>query len=230
MQIGSHGPAYSERYPPQFEVFKPACRSNQLQHCTAEEIVNAYDNSDRLHGLTCWRGRSTCCRRNASRFDSVLIYVSDHGESLGEQGIYLHGMPYAFAPRVQKEVPMLFWTSRGLCPSARGLSMSCVQARSHEPVSHDNLYHTVLGAAAVRNEVYDPALDILAGCRPRRGSTSTSDCPRLICRRSASNVAEADVHHRPRADRRHAGAATRLRFAASSRRIFRGSTASPCRG
>jgi lipid A ethanolaminephosphotransferase len=101
---------------------------------------------------------------NASRFDSLLLYASDHGESLGEQGIYLHGMPYAFAPRVQKEVPMLLWASQGYV-ARTGLSMSCVQAHSHDPVSHDNLYHTVLGALAVRNAVYDPGMDILAHCR-----------------------------------------------------------------
>jgi lipid A ethanolaminephosphotransferase len=161
--IGSHGPAYAQRYPPHFEVFKPACRSNELQRCTKEEVVNAYDNSIVYTDHVLAR-QIDLLQANASRFDSVLLYASDHGESLGEQGIYLHGMPYAFAPRVQKEVPMLFWASRGYVERT-GLSMSCVQARSHDAVSHDNLYHTVLGALAVRNAVYDPELDILARCR-----------------------------------------------------------------
>ncbi len=161
--IGSHGPAYAERYPPQFEVFKPACRSNELQHCTREEVVNAYDNSI-VYADHVLAKQIDLLQANASRFDSVLLYASDHGESLGEQGIYLHGMPYSFAPRVQKEVPMLFWASRGYIERT-SLSMSCVKAHSHDAVSHDNLYHTVLGALAVRNAVYDPHLDILAGCR-----------------------------------------------------------------
>lgn len=170
--IGSHGPAYSERYPPQFEVFKPACRSNELQHCSQQEIVNAYDNSIAYTDYVLSR-QIELLQANADHLDSVLIYASDHGESLGEQGIYLHGMPYGFAPRVQKEVPMLFWASPGYVERT-GLSLGCVRARAHDAISHDNLYHTVLGALAVRDAVYDPALDVLAPCR---------DC---FCRRSAS--------------------------------------------
>ena len=161
--IGSHGPAYSERYPPQFEVFKPACRSNELQRCSSQEIVNAYDNS-LVYTDYLLAKQIELLQANAGHFDSVLIYASDHGESLGEQGLYLHGMPYSFAPRTQKEVPMLFWASRGYVERT-GLSFKCVQARSHAEVSHDNLYHTVLGALAVRDEAYDPALDMLASCR-----------------------------------------------------------------
>jgi lipid A ethanolaminephosphotransferase len=161
--IGSHGPAYSERYPPQFEVFKPACRSNELQRCSGQEIVNAYDNTIAYTDYVLSR-QIELLRANADHLDSVLIYASDHGESLGEQGIYLHGMPYSFAPRVQKEVPMLLWASPGYVERT-GLSMSCVRSRAHDPVSHDNLYHTVLGALAVRDAVYDPALDILGWCR-----------------------------------------------------------------
>jgi len=161
--IGSHGPAYSERYPPQFEEFKPACRSNELQRCTSQEVVNAYDNSIRYtdHVLA---QQIDLLQANASRFDSVLMFASDHGESLGEQGIYLHGMPYAFAQRVQKEVPMLFWASRGYVERT-GLSMSCLQAHAHAAISHDSLYHTVLGALALSNAVYDRSLDFLAQCR-----------------------------------------------------------------
>jgi lipid A ethanolaminephosphotransferase len=161
--IGSHGPAYSERYPPQFGVFEPACRSNELQRCTGQQIVNAYDNSI-VYADYVLSKLIALLQANARHLDGLLLYVSDHGESLGEQGIYLHGMPYAFAPRVQKEVPMLLWTSRGYVERA-GLSLSCVRARSHDAVSHDNLYHTVLGALAVRDAVYDPRLDLLAGCR-----------------------------------------------------------------
>lgn len=162
--IGSHGPAYSERYPQQFETFKPACRSNELQRCSKEEIVNAYDNSIAYTDYVLSR-QIELLRENADRLDSVLLYASDHGESLGEQGIYLHGMPYSFAPRVQKEVPMLFWASQGYLERT-GLSMSCMRTHAHDAVSHDNLYHTVLGAMAVRDAVYDPRMDLFADCRP----------------------------------------------------------------
>jgi lipid A ethanolaminephosphotransferase len=109
-QKGSHGPAYHERYPASFEKFQPSCRSNQLQRCTAEEITNAYDNTLVYTDHVLAR-QIAMLQGAASRLDGMLIYVSDHGESLGENGIYLHGMPYAFAPTVQKEVPMLVWTS-----------------------------------------------------------------------------------------------------------------------
>ena len=96
--------------------------------------------------------------------DSALIYASDHGESLGEQGIYLHGMPFGFAPKSQKHVPMLLWTSPAYDARA-GMRAGCLRKRAGEAFSHDNLYHTILGAAEVRNRIYDERLDILASCR-----------------------------------------------------------------
>lgn len=162
-QKGSHGPSYSERYPPAYERFKPACRTNQLQHCSQQEIANAYDNTIAYtdHVLA---KQIQLLREVSSQVDSVLIYVSDHGESLGESGIYLHGMPYAFAPAVQKEVPLLMWTSEGYVQRA-GLQSDCLRGEAKRPISQDFFYHTVLGAAESRNQVYDDGLDLLAGCR-----------------------------------------------------------------
>lgn len=162
-QIGSHGPAYSERYPPQFERFKPACHSNQLHNCTAQEIVNAYDNTIAYTDYILAR-QIALLQAASQHVDGMLIYASDHGESLGEQGIYLHGMPYSFAPKSQKHIPLLLWTSPGY--DARvGMRSGCMSKHAGEAFSHDNLYHTILGAAEVRNHVYDEHLDILAACR-----------------------------------------------------------------
>lgn len=161
-QKGSHGPSYSKRYPPEFERFQPACRSNQLQRCTRQEITNAYDNTVAYTDYLLAR-QIQLLRQASAQLDSLLIYVSDHGESLGENGIYLHGMPYAFAPAVQKEIPFLLWTSEGYVQRMR-LQPHCLRAAAKLPVSHDFFYHTVLGAAAVRNQVYDRGLDLLAGC------------------------------------------------------------------
>ena len=162
--IGSHGPAYFERYPQQFEIFKPACRSNELQRCSKQEVVNAYDNSIAYTDYVLSR-QIELLQAHSDRVDGALLYASDHGESLGEQGIYLHGMPYGFAPRAQKEVPMLFWASQGYLDRT-GMSMGCMRSHAHDAVSHDNVYHTVLGAMAVRDAVYDPAMDLSARCRP----------------------------------------------------------------
>jgi lipid A ethanolaminephosphotransferase len=168
-QIGSHGPAYYERYPGEHERFSPACRSNQLQSCTAEEVVNAYDNTIAYtdHVLA----RTIGMLRNASsRVDGMLLYVSDHGESLGEQGLYLHGLPYAFAPETQTHVPMLMWLSSAYAERSN-VAIACLKSHAHEAFSHDNIYHTMLGAAEVRNDSYDPKLDILAACRGARRPT-----------------------------------------------------------
>jgi lipid A ethanolaminephosphotransferase len=162
-QIGSHGPAYSQRYPPAFERFKPACRTNELQHCSGEELVNAYDNTIAYTDHVLSR-QIDMLGAAADRIDSVLIYASDHGESLGEQGVYLHGMPYRFAPRMQKEVPILLWMSEGYARRAQ-LSLECLQAHSRDPVSHDVLYHSILGAAKTRDGAYEPGLDVLSRCR-----------------------------------------------------------------
>jgi lipid A ethanolaminephosphotransferase len=164
---GSHGPAYYKRYPAAFEKFQPACRSNQLQHCSAQEITNAYDNTLVYTDHVLAR-QITMLESAAARLDGMLIYVSDHGESLGENGIYLHGMPYAFAPAVQKEVPMLVWTSQSYARRTH-LRSDCLQAQAALPASHDFFYHTVLGAAEARDQVYDRRLDLISGCRDAGG-------------------------------------------------------------
>lgn len=168
--IGSHGPAYAHRYPADFERFKPACPTNQLQHCSHEDVVNAYDNTIAYTDHILSR-QIELLRSAADRVDSILIYASDHGESLGEQGIYLHGMPYRFAPRVQKEVPLLIWISDGYARRTQ-LSVQCLQSLVDERISHDVLYHTILSAAETRDNVYDPRLDLLAPCR--RGALLSS--------------------------------------------------------
>jgi lipid A ethanolaminephosphotransferase len=161
-QIGSHGPAYSLRYPPQFEVFTPACHSSQLDQCSREEVRNAYDNTILYtdHNLA---QMIELLRSQADRIDSVLIYASDHGESLGENGIYLHGLPYALAPDYQKQVPMLMWMSPGFL-SRWGIDSKCVRSQEGAVLSHDNIFHTVMGALGVRNAVYRKDRDLLAAC------------------------------------------------------------------
>ena len=162
-QVGSHGPAYTERYPAAAERFKPACRSNELQRCTKEEVVNAYDNTIAYTDQVL--ARAIGALRDASgRVDAALMYVSDHGESLGEGGVYLHGVPYAFAPEAQTHVPMLMWLSPAYVRRSH-IDLQCLAAYAEQPFSHDNVYHTVLGAAEVRNASYDRSLDILSHCR-----------------------------------------------------------------
>jgi lipid A ethanolaminephosphotransferase len=162
-QIGSHGPAYWERYPAAFERFKPSCRSNELHTCSEQQLVNAYDNTIAYTDHVLSR-QIEILRSAAGSVDSFLLYVSDHGESLGENALYLHGMPYFLAPRVQTHVPMLMWASEGYVARMR-LDTQCLGRRSSGAISHDNLYHTLLGAAEVYDAMYQPKLDLLSTCR-----------------------------------------------------------------
>lgn len=166
-QMGSHGPAYFRRYPAHLEIFKPACRSNDLAGCSNEKISNAYDNTIVYtdHLLT---AKIELLKKLSDRFDTALIYLSDHGESLGEQGIYLHGAPYAIAPEEQKRIPLIMWLSEGYV-NRFGLDHACMQQLLHARHSHDNVYHTLLWAMEVRNAFYERRLDMLAASRPAGG-------------------------------------------------------------
>ena len=163
--LGSHGPAYFKRYPPAFAVYQPECRTAELERCTREQIVNAYDNSIRYteHVLS---ALIDLLERNGSALDIALLYVSDHGESLGEHGLYLHGMPYAIAPAEQTRVPMLMWLSPG---HRERIDVDCMRRRAHLPTSHDNLYHSVLGLMRVQTSVYRSERDLFAPCMRTAG-------------------------------------------------------------
>jgi lipid A ethanolaminephosphotransferase len=173
-QLGNHGPAYFSRYPPEFRRFTPTCDTAELRECSREAIVNTYDNAilytdhvlaqaiDLLQGLS-------------DRFDTALLYVSDHGESLGDHGLYLHGMPYAIAPHEQTHVPMIIWMSPQFADSL-GVSASCMRERAQQPASHDNLFHTLLGVFGVQTSEYDAGKDLFAGCEgPVKSKTSHTE-------------------------------------------------------
>ncbi|MGJ3700548.1 phosphoethanolamine transferase [Variovorax sp. AFSI2.2] len=162
-QMGSHGPAYYKRSAPDMKRFLPECKTNALAECGHAELQNVYDNSiaqtDRFLGRTIdW------LKAQSNQYDPALLYVSDHGESLGEYGLFLHGVPYSFAPEAQKHVPMVTWFSDGMS-QRRKLSRPCMEAGLDAPLTHDNLFHTVLGLMDVGNSTYKPALDALASCR-----------------------------------------------------------------
>lgn len=162
--LGNHGPSYFRRYPADAERFRPACRSDELADCSIAEIVNAYDNAI-LHtdAVLARLVRMLAARDDV---DTAMLYVSDHGESLGESGLFLHGVPYAIAPRVQTKVPMVLWLSRGFAAD-RGLDLDCLRARARRPASHDDLFHTVLGLMDVATHDYVRALDVTGDCALR---------------------------------------------------------------
>jgi lipid A ethanolaminephosphotransferase len=167
-QLGSHGPSYYKRYPPVFKRFTPACESDDLRQCDSAAIVNAYDNTILYTDHVLGEAIDMLAAAQATH-DTALLYMSDHGESLGENGLYLHGVPYAIAPDVQKHVPYVLWMSQSL-RSDLGIDEACMKSRAQQPVSHDNLFHSLLGIFSVQTQAYDPALDVFAGCRAKRSS------------------------------------------------------------
>ncbi len=158
-QMGNHGPAYYKRYPKDFEVFKPVCQTSELGKCTNEEITNAYDNAI-LYTDYFLSKVIELLKGNSRKFNTAMLYVSDHGESLGENGIYLHGMPYMMAPKEQKDIAMIMWFG-GEMESETNYVL--LKTRLNEPYSHDNVFHTILGMFEVQSPVYKPELDILNG-------------------------------------------------------------------
>lgn len=160
---GSHGPDYFKRYPPGFERFTPVCHTNQLDQCSEAEIVNAYDNTllytDHVLAQTI-----ELLKRNAAHFDTAMLYMSDHGESLGEHGIYLHGLPYAMAPEQQKHIPMVLWLSDGM-KQREHLGNACLAGQRDTALSHDNLFHSMLGLMGVQTSAYRADLDLFSACR-----------------------------------------------------------------
>ena len=162
-QMGSHGPAYFRRSPAERKPFQPECTTGVLQQCEHQALLNAYDNSIAYTDHVLAATLKWLVTRQLDH-DAALLYVSDHGESLGENNLYLHGLPYALAPREQTQVPMLLW----LAPStaaAGHLPPSCLTRLRDLPLTHDNLFHSVLGLLGVQASEYKPALDAFATCR-----------------------------------------------------------------
>ncbi|RYY76596.1 MAG: phosphoethanolamine--lipid A transferase [Gammaproteobacteria bacterium] len=162
-QKGSHGPDYYNRYPENMEIFKPVCKFNKLQDCSNEEINNAFDNTIRmtdqfLNDTIEW------LKTQSNTYNTGLIYLSDHGESLGEKGLYLHGMPYLIAPIEQKHIPFFFWFSTNF-ELESGINRECLRTQVNTEHSHDNLFHTVLSLLNVSTSLYKPELDMIIDCR-----------------------------------------------------------------
>ena len=155
-QMGNHGPAYYKRYPKAFEFFQPACHNNQLEYCTQEEISNAYDNSLRYTDYFLSKVIALLKKYDDDRTESAMIYVADHGESLGENGLYLHGLPYFMAPDAQIKVPMVMWFSQ-----KHRVNRDSLSKKKDDKWSHDNLFSTLLGLFYVESLVYNQDDDIL---------------------------------------------------------------------
>jgi lipid A ethanolaminephosphotransferase len=159
-QKGSHGPAYWKRYPDEFKKFGPVCQTNELELCSRESITAAYDNSILYTDYFLDR---TIKLLQETGVPASMLYFSDHGESLGEKNMYLHGAPYIFSPEEQRKVPMMLWMSDSFSQRFR-VDRSCLAARRNQQFSHDNVFHSTLGMLNVNTAVYNPKLDLFQAC------------------------------------------------------------------
>lgn len=195
---GSHGPSYYRRYPDSFRVFQPECQSDDFANCTKEQIVNSYDNTI-LYTDYVLAELIELLAEYSDTLNTALLYVSDHGESLGENGLYLHGAPYFISPEVQTSVPMLLWMSSAY-QDQFSISRSCIEAAKGDEISHDYLFHSVLGMMNIETNARNPELDIFSKCRAGRvlasnrpPDTNTSGEP-LPGKNSANPVGAVDIN------------------------------------
>lgn len=168
-QNGSHGPAYYLRYPGNFKKFTPVCESNELSSCDHQSLLNAYDNTIAYTDYFLSR-IINLLKTETNKVNTAMIYVSDHGESLGENSIFLHSMPYIVAPEEQTHVPYISWFSNNFLFDSR-LNKDCLKQHANDSYSHDNLFHSVLGLMNVSSKIYNESLDMYAACRIKQADS-----------------------------------------------------------
>jgi lipid A ethanolaminephosphotransferase len=172
-QRGSHGPAYNTDVPQWAKEYFPECDLPNLRNCDRAAINNSYDNTILYTDYFLSRVIDELDKRSGD-FDVAMLYVSDHGESLGENGLYLHGFPYAMAPREQIEVPMLLWASPEFYAARAQADPQCLRRSAQHATSHDAIFHTLLPIFRLESPLYDEELDLLAPCRENRLSAVTT--------------------------------------------------------
>jgi len=163
--MGSHGPTYYNRYPDNFRKFTPTCDTSDIQNCTQEQVVNTYDNTI-LYADYIVSSVIDMLKKHPE-YEAGLIYVSDHGESLGESNVYLHGLPYVMAPKEQKQIPMILWMNETM-KRWDYVDYDCMRKEAAQSTyTHDNLFHSIIGLLEVKTHVYNKEYDIFRGCRTK---------------------------------------------------------------
>ena len=160
--IGSHGPTYFKRYPKEKRLFMPDCQRSDIQNCSQEELINSYDNTIAYTDFVLAKIITQMSALSAEQaVETSVLYVSDHGESLGEKGAYLHGLPYAFAPNEQTHVPMIYWKDN----QHADIDLTCLAQLSNKPLSHDNFFDTMLSIMSVKSIAYRDESDSFIQCK-----------------------------------------------------------------
>lgn len=165
--IGSHGPNYYKRFPKQHSYFKPGCLRSDIQNCTSEELLNTYDNSI-LYTDFILQKIIKILGKNNDNWHTAIIYLSDHGESLGEKGLYLHGFPYNIAPIEQTHIPYITWFSASFIANKK-LDIACLKQQADTAThSHDNVFSSILGLMDIATKEYSKQDDVFAPCRKKK--------------------------------------------------------------
>ncbi|MDR2015755.1 MAG: phosphoethanolamine--lipid A transferase [Azoarcus sp.] len=163
--MGSHGPTYYKRYPDNFKKFMPTCDTADIQKCTQEQVINTYDNTILYTDYII--SSVIDMLKKYPEYESGLLYVSDHGESLGENNIYLHGIPYKLAPKEQKHIPMILWMNENM-KHRDYVNYDCLRENADKNYySHDNLYHSVIGLLEIKTYTYSKEYDVFGNCRTK---------------------------------------------------------------
>ena len=144
----SHGPTYNKKYPPNFEVFKPVCNSVELANCSQQELINAYDNTILYTDYLLNRVIEDLL--DLKEYKSAMLFVSDHGESLGEKNLYMHGVPRSIAPKEQYEIPFIVWFSDN----------EKKELKPYKELNQSNVFHSVLNLLAIESPIYNEELNI----------------------------------------------------------------------
>ena len=143
----SHGPSYSKKYPSRFETFTPVCNSVELGNCSRQELINAYDNTIVYTDYILHSIIETL--KQLDEYKSTMLFVSDHGESLGEKNLYMHGVPFSIAPKEQYEIPFIVWVSD-----------DSIRLKPNEMLSQNHVFHSVLNFLHVESPIYDEEMNI----------------------------------------------------------------------
>jgi len=158
---GSHGPLYNSYYDDESNIYSPICTKNILWECSREELINVYDNT--VHYVSKFIAKTIDILKSfENKYNTAMIYTSDHGESLGEDNIYLHSAPYNTAPKYQTEVPMLVWLPQN---NTQNINHSCLRKYTNQHHSHDNIFHSMLGLGGISSQYYQQSLDIFSNCK-----------------------------------------------------------------
>lgn len=156
--MGSHGPTYFKRYPDEKAIFTPDCPRSDIQNCTSESLINTYDNTI---AYTDFVLADVIKQLGAlpKNIESSMVYVSDHGESLGESGAFLHGFPYALSPKEQRHIPLLAWLPQKF-------QRECLNKNAaNKHVNHDYIFHSIIGLLNISSSAYKTDLDIFSPCK-----------------------------------------------------------------